>query len=78
MSDAYNPTEVARLIDRSRTRYAKYGVVGTADALDMADQLEAAGARLAALEHELATLRASVVDAMSSAGPEVAEDERSG
>lgn len=30
----------------------------------------------AALEHELATLRASVVDALSAAGPEVGEDER--
>lgn len=32
---------------------------------------------IAALDQELATLRASVVDALSSAGPEVAEDERS-
>lgn len=34
-------------------------------------------ARLRAVESELATLKASVVAAMSSAGPEVAEDERS-
>lgn len=32
--------------------------------------------RYAALESELATLRASVIAALSSAGPEVAEDER--
>lgn len=35
-------------------------------------------ARLSALESELATLQASVVDALSSAGPEVSEDERAG
>jgi hypothetical protein len=35
-------------------------------------------ARLAALESELATLQASVVAALSSAGPEVGEDERAG
>lgn len=40
----------------------------------MADQLEAARARITALESELATLRAAVVAALSSAGP--AEDER--
>lgn len=33
-------------------------------------------ARLAALESELATLKASVINALSSAGPEVPEDER--
>lgn len=35
-------------------------------------------ARLAALESELATLQASIVAALSSAGPEVGEDERAG
>jgi hypothetical protein len=35
-------------------------------------------ARLAALESKLATLQASIVAALSSAGPEVGEDERAG
>lgn len=87
---AYHPTKVALLLSEVRSRYARCGAVATADALDMADQLEALeleyaeakrdvllqAARLAALESELATLQASVVDAMSSAGPEVPEDER--
>lgn len=34
--------------------------------------------RLRAAEHELAALRAQVVAALSSAGPEVGEDERAG
>lgn len=42
----YNRAEVERLVDRARTRYAKFGVVATADALDMADQLEAARAEV--------------------------------
>ncbi len=110
---AYNPAEVERLIAATRKRYVAPGVAWIGEALDMADQLEAARAevdrltterdgfhaqleielqlgmdaslevveqvsRVAALESELATLRASVVAAMSSAGPEVAEDERAG
>lgn len=54
-----------------------------AAAADLHDQHEQAkrdillqAARLQALESELATLKASVVDAMSAAGPEVPEDER--
>lgn len=35
-------------------------------------------ARIKALESELATLQASIVAAMSDAGPEVGEDERAG
>lgn len=93
----YNPAEVERLVRRTRKDYAATGSVWHADSLAMADQLEAArariaeqdrdladarrdvmlqAARLAALESELATLQASVINALSSAGPEATEDER--
>lgn len=54
---AYNPDEVERLIERVRTRYAKHGAVASADALDLADQVEAARARIAELEATSWTLR---------------------
>ena len=49
MTAKYDPAEVVRLIVRARKRYAATGVVGTADALDMADQLAAARAEIEAL-----------------------------
>lgn len=58
------------------------GALATA-ARDAAADLEQArrdvllqAARLRALESEVTTLKASIVDALSSAGPEVGEDER--
>ena len=53
MTTTYNPAEVERLIERARTRYAKFGAVATADAMDMADQLDAARARIRELEAEV-------------------------
>lgn len=46
MTATYNPAEVERLVREARKRYAATGTVGTADALDMADQLEAAQAEI--------------------------------
>lgn len=50
-------------------------VLAAENAEAKADVLRQA-ARIAALESELTTLKASVVAALSSAGPEVGEDER--
>lgn len=46
------------------------------DHADACNTILLQAARLRALESELTTLQASVVDALSSAGPEVGEDER--
>lgn len=67
-----NLSAMADQLEAARTRIAEQD----RDLAEARRDVMLQAARLAALESELATLKASVINALSSAGPEVPEDER--